>query len=58
MDTQLKKTGLYDFHIEHGAKMVPFAGYSMPLAYGDAGQGESMASPESSLSLSLPSFQS
>ncbi|KAF8810454.1 glycine cleavage system T protein [Phlegmacium glaucopus] len=35
---ELKRTGLYDFHIEHGAKMVPFAGYSMPLAYGDVGQ--------------------
>ncbi|KAF9069405.1 hypothetical protein BDP27DRAFT_1421042 [Rhodocollybia butyracea] len=35
---QLRKTGLYDFHVENGAKMVPFAGYSMPLAYGDVGQ--------------------
>ncbi|KAJ7736534.1 aminomethyltransferase [Mycena maculata] len=35
---ELKKTGLYDFHVAHGAKMVPFAGYSMPLAYGDVGQ--------------------
>ncbi|KAJ7210405.1 glycine cleavage system T protein [Mycena pura] len=35
---QLKKTGLYDFHTSHGAKMVPFAGYSMPLSYGDVGQ--------------------
>lgn len=38
-ETQLKKTGLYDFHLENGAKMVPFAGYSMPLSYGDVGQG-------------------
>jgi hypothetical protein len=37
---QLRRTGLYDFHLEHGAKMVPFAGYSMPLSYGDVGQGE------------------
>ncbi|KAJ7509635.1 glycine cleavage system T protein [Mycena galericulata] len=36
--SELKKTGLYDFHVSHGAKMVPFAGYSMPLAYGDVGQ--------------------
>lgn len=36
--TPLRKTGLYDFHISNGAKMVPFAGYSMPLAYGDVGQ--------------------
>ncbi|KAF5341161.1 hypothetical protein D9611_005891 [Ephemerocybe angulata] len=34
----LRKTGLYDFHVSNGAKMVPFAGYSMPLAYGDVGQ--------------------
>ncbi|GBE89404.1 Probable aminomethyltransferase [Sparassis crispa] len=34
---ELKKTGLYDFHVENGAKMVPFAGYSMPLSYGNVG---------------------
>ncbi|OCH89257.1 glycine cleavage system T protein [Obba rivulosa] len=34
---QLRKTPLYDFHVENGAKMVPFAGYSMPLAYGNVG---------------------
>lgn len=34
---ELKKTGLYDFHVENGAKMVPFAGYAMPLAYGTVG---------------------
>ncbi|KAI0057354.1 glycine cleavage system T protein [Artomyces pyxidatus] len=38
---QLSKTGLYDFHVEQGAKMVPFAGYSMPLSYGDVGQAAS-----------------
>ena len=38
--TQLRQTGLYDFHVQHGAKMVPFAGYSMPLLYGDVGQGK------------------
>ncbi|KAJ7625752.1 hypothetical protein FB45DRAFT_922222 [Roridomyces roridus] len=36
--SELKRTGLHDFHVENGAKMVPFAGYSMPLAYGDVGQ--------------------
>ncbi|KAJ2936991.1 hypothetical protein H1R20_g109, partial [Candolleomyces eurysporus] len=36
--TPLRKTGLYDFHVSAGAKMVPFAGYSMPLSYGDVGQ--------------------
>ncbi|KAH6915701.1 aminomethyltransferase [Coprinopsis sp. MPI-PUGE-AT-0042] len=34
----LKRTGLYDFHVANGGKMVPFAGYSMPLQYGDVGQ--------------------
>ncbi|QCO56666.1 glycine cleavage system aminomethyltransferase GcvT (plasmid) [Pseudorhodobacter turbinis] len=29
----LKRTGLYDLHIELGAKMVPFAGYEMPVQY-------------------------
>lgn len=34
----LRQTPLYDFHIKHGAKLVPFAGYHMPLVYGDVGQ--------------------
>ncbi|CEG46203.1 glycine cleavage system t protein [Plasmopara halstedii] len=29
----LKKTPLYDFHVSLGGKMVPFAGYSMPVQY-------------------------
>ena len=29
----LKKTSLYDFHENNGAKFVPFAGYSMPVQY-------------------------
>lgn len=33
-DTQdLIKTPFYDFHIEAGAKMVPFAGFYMPVQY-------------------------
>ena len=28
-----KKTPLYDLHVELGARMVPFAGYSMPVQY-------------------------
>jgi len=31
--TGLKRTGLYDLHLELGAKMVPFAGYAMPVQY-------------------------
>ncbi|MGB7193276.1 MAG: glycine cleavage system aminomethyltransferase GcvT [Collimonas pratensis] len=31
--TASARTALYDLHIELGAKMVPFAGYDMPLQY-------------------------
>ncbi|RKZ71197.1 MAG: glycine cleavage system aminomethyltransferase GcvT, partial [Gammaproteobacteria bacterium] len=31
--SQLKKTPLYDLHCEQGARMVPFAGYEMPVSY-------------------------
>lgn len=31
--TDLKTTPLYDLHMSLGAKMVPFAGYSMPVQY-------------------------
>ena len=31
----LKQTALADFHVKHGAKMVPFAGYNMPVQYED-----------------------
>ena len=31
--SDLLKTEFYDLHLENGAKMVPFAGYSMPLHY-------------------------
>lgn len=37
----LHKTQLYDLHEAHGAKMVPFAGYSMPLQYADLSHVES-----------------
>lgn len=29
----LKRTSLYDVHVQLGAKMVPFAGYDMPVQY-------------------------
>lgn len=35
------KTALYDLHMQHGAKMVPFGGYSMPVSYDDLSVGES-----------------
>lgn len=31
--TELKRTALYDLHVELGAKMVPFAGWDMPVQY-------------------------
>jgi len=31
---ELKRTPLYDLHVSLGAKMVPFAGYDMPVQYG------------------------
>ena len=29
----IKKTPLYNLHIQHDAKMVEFAGYQMPIQY-------------------------
>ncbi|MCB2129509.1 MAG: glycine cleavage system aminomethyltransferase GcvT [Rhodobacteraceae bacterium] len=31
--SDLKRTALYDLHIELGGKLVPFAGYEMPVQY-------------------------
>ncbi len=33
MDTDLNKTALHNQHLTAGAKMVPFAGYEMPVSY-------------------------
>ena len=33
MDDDLHQTPLHDLHLSLGAKMVPFAGYSMPVQY-------------------------
>ncbi|GAV90221.1 GCV_T domain-containing protein/GCV_T_C domain-containing protein [Cephalotus follicularis] len=35
-ESELKKTVLYDFHVANGGKMVPFAGWSMPIQYKDS----------------------
>jgi aminomethyltransferase len=35
MSAELKRTPLHDLHVELGAKMVPFAGYAMPVNYPD-----------------------
>src|SRR2546423_6662658 len=32
-DQPLRRTPLYDQHVALGAKMVPFAGYAMPVQY-------------------------
>ncbi|MGK9236382.1 glycine cleavage system aminomethyltransferase GcvT [Inquilinus limosus] len=32
-DTPLQRTPLFDLHVELGAKLVPFAGYEMPVQY-------------------------
>jgi len=29
----LKRTPFYDFHVANNAKMVPFAGFEMPVQY-------------------------
>ncbi|KAJ7166810.1 hypothetical protein C8R46DRAFT_1095379 [Mycena filopes] len=47
----LKKTGLYDFHVANSARMVPFAGYSMPLSYGNVGQVASHSHVRTSVGL-------
>jgi len=33
MSETLQHTALFNLHVEHGAKMVPFAGYDMPVQY-------------------------
>ena len=33
MSTELSRTPLYDLHLELGARMVPFAGWEMPVQY-------------------------
>ena len=40
-DGGLGRTALHELHIEHGGKMVPFGGYSMPVQYTDLSVGES-----------------
>ncbi|KAH9510171.1 hypothetical protein Btru_043647 [Bulinus truncatus] len=32
-ENELRRTCLYDFHVAEGAKMVPFAGWEMPVQY-------------------------
>ncbi|KAE8752143.1 hypothetical protein FOCC_FOCC000936 [Frankliniella occidentalis] len=39
--TQPGRTALYDFHVEHNGKMVPFAGFTLPVQYGALSIGDS-----------------
>ena len=39
--SKLHRTGLYDLHVASGGRMVPFAGYSMPVQYSDLSLVES-----------------
>jgi len=34
----MKQTQFYDYHLSHGAKMVPFAGFQMPVEYAGVSQ--------------------
>ena len=47
MNAQLRETPLAGFHAAHGARMVPFAGYSMPVHYKDGIMKEHQATRES-----------
>ena len=33
LDIPIKETALYNSHVQLGAKLVPFAGYMMPINY-------------------------
>ncbi len=33
MTENMKRTELYQWHVDHGGRMVPFAGYEMPVQY-------------------------
>lgn len=39
--SDLKKTPLYDYHVANGGKLVPFAGYHLPVQYSNLSLGES-----------------
>ena len=38
-----RRTPLHDFHLAHGARMVPFAGWDMPVQYADGIKAEHLA---------------
>ena len=43
LDQFIKETALYNAHVELGAKLVPFGGYSKPISYPDGIQAEYFA---------------
>ncbi|KAI1720476.1 aminomethyltransferase folate-binding domain-containing protein [Ditylenchus destructor] len=49
--SQLKKTFLHDLHVRNGGKMVPFAGFSMPVQYSDLSIGDSAKHTRSHVSI-------
>ena len=40
---ETRRTPLYDFHLANGARMVPFAGWDMPVQYPDGIKAEHLA---------------
>ena len=40
---ETRRTPLYDFHLAQGARMVPFAGWDMPVQYADGIKAEHLA---------------
>lgn len=47
----IRKTALYDLHLAHGAKMVPFGGFHMPVQYASLSVAASHAFTRSHASL-------
>jgi aminomethyltransferase len=43
IESALRRTPLYDKHVAAGAKLVPFAGWEMPVQYGEGVKAEHLA---------------
>lgn len=43
LDQTVKKTALYNAHVDLGARLAPFSGFSMPISYSDGIQPEYFA---------------
>ena len=46
----LKRTALFDRHVDAGAKLVPFAGWEMPVQYGARNQPDQVHAQVATLS--------